>query len=57
MKRQEQQRKEEDEEFEKEFSKMISESIESRKYEKKSTMLDVPIPMNLRGSQGKKKYK
>ncbi|CAO3634305.1 unnamed protein product [Cunninghamella blakesleeana] len=54
LKRQEQKRKEEDEEFEKEFSKMISESIESRKYEKKSTMLDVPIPMNLRGTQDRR---
>lgn len=53
LKRQEQKQKEEDDEFEKEFSRMISDSIESRKYEKKSTVLDVPIPMNLRGSQGK----
>jgi regulator of nonsense transcripts 2 len=45
---------EEDEEFEKEFSKMMSESVESRKFEKKSAMLDVPIPMHLRGGQGKK---
>jgi regulator of nonsense transcripts 2 len=43
---------EEDEEFEKEFSRMMSESVESRKFEKKSAMLDVPIPMHLRGGQG-----
>ncbi|CAO3671679.1 unnamed protein product [Umbelopsis ramanniana] len=44
---------EEDEEFEKEFSRMMSESVESRKFEKKTAMLDVPIPMHLRGGQGK----
>ncbi|CAO3628795.1 unnamed protein product [Cunninghamella echinulata] len=54
LKRQEQKQKEEDDEFEKEFSRMISDSIESRKYEKKSTVLDVPIPMNLRGSQDRR---
>jgi regulator of nonsense transcripts 2 len=54
LKRQEQQRREQDDDFEKEFSKMISDSIESRKFEKKMNMLDVPIPMNLRGAQGKK---
>ncbi|KAI8063219.1 armadillo-type protein [Gongronella butleri] len=55
LKRQEQQRKEEDDEFEKEFSKMISDSIDSRKHEKKTTMLDVPIPMNLRGAQDRRR--
>ncbi|KAG2176994.1 hypothetical protein INT43_007648 [Umbelopsis isabellina] len=45
---------EEDEEFEKEFSKMMSESVESRKFEKKSAMLDVPIPMHLRGGQDRR---
>ncbi|KAI8096391.1 armadillo-type protein [Halteromyces radiatus] len=54
LKRQEQQQKEEDDEFEKEFSKMVSDSIESRKFEKKATMLDVPIPMNLRGTQDRR---
>lgn len=44
--------REEEEEFEREFSKMMSDSIDSRKFEKKAAMLDVPIPMNLRGSQG-----
>ncbi|CEP12054.1 hypothetical protein [Parasitella parasitica] len=43
--------REEEEEFEREFSKMMSDSIDSRKFEKKGAMLDVPIPMNLRGSQ------
>ncbi|KAI9475926.1 MAG: armadillo-type protein [Benjaminiella poitrasii] len=47
--------KEEEEEFERELSKMMSESIESRKFEKKAAMLDVPIPMNLRGSQDRRK--
>jgi regulator of nonsense transcripts 2 len=51
-KRDEQQSREDEEDFEREFSKMMSESIESRKFEKKAAMLDVPIPMNLRGSQG-----
>lgn len=45
--------REDEEAFEREFSKMMSESIESRKFEKKAAMLDVPIPMNLRGAQGK----
>lgn len=45
--------REEEEEFEREFSKMMSDSIDSRKFEKKAAMLDVPIPMNLRGAQGK----
>lgn len=45
--------REEEEAFEREFSKMMSDSIDSRKFEKKTAMLDVPIPMNLRGSQGK----
>ncbi|CAO3598476.1 unnamed protein product [Absidia cylindrospora] len=53
LKRQEQQ-KEDDDEFEKEFSRMISDSIESRKFEKKMNMLDVPIPMNLRGAQDRR---
>lgn len=44
--------REEEEEFEREFSKMMTDSIDSRKFEKKTAMLDVPIPMNLRGSQG-----
>lgn len=44
--------REDEEDFEREFSKMMSDSIESRKFEKKAAMLDVPIPMNLRGSQG-----
>lgn len=51
-KRDEQLSREDEEDFEREFSKMMSESIESRKFEKKAAMLDVPIPMNLRGSQG-----
>lgn len=46
--------REDEEDFEREFSKMMSDSIESRKFEKKAAMLDVPIPMNLRGAQGKK---
>lgn len=45
--------REDEEDFEREFSKMMSDSVESRKFEKKAAMLDVPIPMNLRGSQGK----
>ncbi|KAI9031872.1 armadillo-type protein [Phycomyces nitens] len=45
---------EDDDEFEREFSKMMSESIESRKFEKKSVILDVPIPMNLRGAQDRR---
>jgi regulator of nonsense transcripts 2 len=44
--------REEEEEFEREYSKMMSESIDSRKFEKKAAMLDVAIPMHLRGSQG-----
>ncbi|CAI2187929.1 7012_t:CDS:10, partial [Funneliformis geosporum] len=40
---------EDDEEFEREFSKMMTESMESRKYERKPAMLDVAIPMNLKG--------
>lgn len=44
--------REDEEDFEREFSKMMSDSVESRKFEKKAAMLDVPIPMNLRGSQG-----
>ena len=52
-KKQEQISKEDDEEFEREFSRMMNESMESRKFEKKSAVLDVPIPMNLRGAQGK----
>lgn len=43
---------EDDEEFEKEFSKMITESIEARKFERKAATLDVPIPMHLLGGQG-----
>ncbi|KAI9278600.1 armadillo-type protein [Phascolomyces articulosus] len=46
--------KEEDEEFEREFSRMMNESMESRKFEKKSAVLDVPIPMNLRGAQDRR---
>ncbi|KAI8639204.1 armadillo-type protein [Parasitella parasitica] len=46
--------REEEEEFEREFSKMMSDSIDSRKFEKKGAMLDVPIPMNLRGSQDRR---
>ncbi|KAL9560274.1 hypothetical protein MBANPS3_000001 [Mucor bainieri] len=46
--------REEEEEFEREFSKMMSDSIDSRKFEKKAAMLDVPIPMNLRGSQDRR---
>ncbi|CDS03680.1 hypothetical protein LRAMOSA01081 [Lichtheimia ramosa] len=46
--------KEEEEEFEREFSRMMSESLESRKFEKKSAVLDVPIPMNLRGAQDRR---
>ncbi|CAB4424993.1 unnamed protein product [Rhizophagus irregularis] len=41
---------EEDEEFEREFSRMMTESMESRKYERKPAMLDVAIPMYLKGS-------
>ncbi|GBC04197.1 hypothetical protein RclHR1_05560017 [Rhizophagus clarus] len=41
---------EDDEEFEREFSKMMTESMESRKYERKPAMLDVAIPMYLKGS-------
>ncbi|CAG8606881.1 31439_t:CDS:10, partial [Gigaspora margarita] len=37
---------EEDEEFEREFSRMMTESMESRKYERKPAMLDVAIPMH-----------
>ncbi|KAG2176033.1 hypothetical protein INT44_000512 [Umbelopsis vinacea] len=47
---------EEDEEFEKEFSRMMSESVESRKFEKKTAMLDVPIPMHLRGGQDRRTF-
>jgi regulator of nonsense transcripts 2 len=54
-KKDEQLSREDEEDFEREFSKMMSDSIESRKFEKKAAMLDVPIPMNLRGSQGKLK--
>jgi hypothetical protein len=32
---------------------MMSDSADARKFEKKTTVLDVPIPMNLRGAQGK----
>ncbi|KAI9597993.1 armadillo-type protein [Syncephalis fuscata] len=39
-----------DEEFEKEFSLMMAESLESRKFERKAGTLDVAIPMHLRGS-------
>lgn len=39
---------EEEEDFEKELGKLVVESIESRKYEKKAISLDVPIPLNLR---------
>ncbi|KAI8377492.1 armadillo-type protein [Radiomyces spectabilis] len=53
-KKEEQISKEEDEEFEREFSKMMAESIESRKFEKKTAVLDVPIPMNLRGLQDRR---
>ncbi|CAG8543409.1 15191_t:CDS:10, partial [Acaulospora morrowiae] len=38
-----------DDEFEREFSKMMTESMESRKYERKPAMLDVAIPMHLKG--------
>ncbi|KAI9310910.1 hypothetical protein BX666DRAFT_2032401 [Dichotomocladium elegans] len=40
--------------FAAELSQMITESMESRKYEKKSAVLDVPIPMNLRGTQDRR---
>ncbi|CAG8692468.1 8116_t:CDS:2, partial [Scutellospora calospora] len=40
---------EEDEEFEREFSRMMTESMESRKYERKPAMLDVAIPMHPKG--------
>ncbi|KAI9499281.1 armadillo-type protein [Zychaea mexicana] len=53
-KKQEQKSNEDDEEFEREFSRMMSESMESRKFEKKSAVLDVPIPMNLRGAQDRR---
>ncbi|KAG1175001.1 hypothetical protein G6F70_000728 [Rhizopus microsporus] len=49
-KKQEQISREDEEDFEREFNKMMTDSIESRKFEKKTAMLDVPIPMNLRGS-------
>ncbi|KAI8142032.1 armadillo-type protein [Fennellomyces sp. T-0311] len=52
--KQEQISKEEDDEFEREFSRMMSESMESRKFEKKAAVLDVPIPMNLRGTQDRR---
>jgi regulator of nonsense transcripts 2 len=52
-KKQEQISREDEEDFEREFNKMMTDSIESRKFEKKTAMLDVPIPMNLRGSLGK----
>ena len=55
--KQEQVSKEEEDEFEREFSRMMNESMESRKFEKKSAVLDVPIPMNLRGAQGKQNRK
>ncbi|CAG8501990.1 5188_t:CDS:10 [Ambispora leptoticha] len=41
----------EDEDFEREFSKMMTESLESRKYERKPAMLDVAIPMHLKGTE------
>ncbi|KAI8992403.1 armadillo-type protein [Pilobolus umbonatus] len=50
VKKKEELSREDAEEFDREFSKMMSESIESRKFEKKAAMLDVPIPMNLKGS-------
>ncbi|RKP10363.1 ARM repeat-containing protein, partial [Thamnocephalis sphaerospora] len=37
-----------DEEFEKEYSMMMLESLESRKFERKAATLDVAIPMHLR---------
>ncbi|KAI8967877.1 armadillo-type protein [Mycotypha africana] len=49
-KREQQLSKEEEEEFDREFNKLMNESIESRKFDKKQASLDVPIPMNLRGS-------
>lgn len=52
--REEQISKEEEEDFEREFSRMMAESMESRKFEKKTTVLDVPIPMNLRGTQDRR---
>ncbi|KAG2224950.1 hypothetical protein INT45_000071 [Circinella minor] len=52
--KQDQVSKEEDDEFEREFSRMMNESMESRKFEKKSAVLDVPIPMNLRGAQDRR---
>ena len=42
-----------EEEFEREFSKMMTESIESRKYERKPAMLDVAIPMHLKRGNDK----
>lgn len=54
-KKQEEISREDEEDFEREFNKMMTDSIESRKFEKKAAMLDVPIPMNLRGSQGNSK--
>jgi hypothetical protein len=38
-----------DEEFEKEFNMMMIEGLESRKFERKTGILDVAIPMHLRG--------
>ncbi|KAI8373653.1 armadillo-type protein [Choanephora cucurbitarum] len=54
LKNKQQLSREEEEDFEREFSKMMSDSIDSRKFEKKTAMLDVPIPMNLRGSQDRR---
>lgn len=53
-KKQEETSREDEEDFEREFNKMMTDSIESRKFEKKAAMLDVPIPMNLRGSQDRR---
>ncbi|EIE89727.1 hypothetical protein RO3G_14438 [Rhizopus delemar RA 99-880] len=53
-KKQEEISREDEEDFEREFNKMMTDSIESRKFEKKAAMLDVPIPMNLRGSQDRR---
>ncbi|KAI8891377.1 ARM repeat-containing protein [Backusella circina FSU 941] len=51
IKKKEELSREDDEDFERELNKMMSDSADARKFEKKTTVLDVPIPMNLRGAQ------
>jgi regulator of nonsense transcripts 2 len=38
--------------FDREFQKLMTESLESRKFERKTGLLDVPIPMHLLSSGG-----